>query len=407
MAAKHAELIELHCEACARELEALHILVTRGDELVAKALVLSEVAQIAKAELRLQELLTAAWTQRSRQAAVRAGSLARAGKSATAIELEVRRVMKKWQTDVSRPFSAAVKRIYKLARIAGHKKATKQSDHSLQYSSAMVQRLTVAKADEEPSRAAKLLPSFDLLDESAIEMLQDDQMLWIGLYYDANVRDAVRNTTIEIQTLGLGRREAGERMMEAIQEVLGVITIPGGFTGTAKQYFEGLAANTATNARVRGQIRSFTDIGITLYELVNPMDFRTSEICAHLNGKVFAVQDAVSQIESVAGATTPDQVKAAQPWLTYKEILAISPTAGQVSVADSRALADEGVMLPPFHFKCRTTVDISRSRVSFGELADVPVRPAPTPSTVDSGLKTAPPRPKNPPSERPATMPVP
>jgi SPP1 gp7 family putative phage head morphogenesis protein len=409
VAQEHGKLIDLQCEACARELEAMYILVASGDDLVAKALVLSEVAQIAKAELRIQELLTAAWQQRSKQAALRAGGLAGGGKSASTIELEIRRVMKKWQTDVSRPFSAVVKKIYKLARVAGHKKATKQSKLSLQYTSAMVEELDVTKADDEPVATALLLPRFDLLDESAIEMLQDDQMLWIGRHYDSNVRDVVREVARDVQTRGLGRREAAVQMMAAVREALGHVRIPGGFTGTDKQYFEGLAANTATNARVRGQLRSFVDIGITIYELVNPMDYRTSEICAHLNGKQFAVQDAVSQVESEAGATSPDQVKEAHPWLSYKDILAISPTAGQVSAEDSRALAAEGVMIPPFHFRCRTTIDISRSHTSFSDLSGAPAaapRPAPTASTVDSGLKTAPPRLKAPPGKRPATMPV-
>jgi SPP1 gp7 family putative phage head morphogenesis protein len=370
VARKQSErLIDVQCEACARELESMYLLVTNSDELVAKALVLSEVAQIAKAEARYQELLTATWRHRAKQAELRAGMVARKGKSKSAVTAEVRDVMKRWQTDVYRPARAAMKRIYKLARTAAHKKATGQSSLSLQYSSAMLRQLDVAKAKPKDDEAT-LEPSFDLVDEKTIRALQEEQLIWIGRHYDANVGATVREAIAEIVTTGMGRREAALAMMKAVNESLTHIGRPGGFQGTDKQYFEGLAANAATNARVLGQLRSFASIGITKYELVNPMDHRTSEICAHLNGKVFTVADAADQVSAMLAADTPEEYKEAHPWLTYKEILDISPKSGQVSAEDSQALAEAGVLLPPFHWKCRTTVDISQESLTFDQLED-------------------------------------
>jgi SPP1 gp7 family putative phage head morphogenesis protein len=346
----------------------MYLLVSNGDALVAKALVLSEVAQIAKAEARLQELLLASWRQRAAQAELRAGALARRGKTATTIAAEVRDVMAKWQSDMYRPMRAAMRKIYKLARLAGHKKATGQSKLSLQYTSAMLKELDVTKAKGDEEVAAE--PTFDLVDERTIRALQEEQLIWIGRHYDSNVSATVREVAAAVQAAGLGRREAAAAMMKAVRESLSHVGRPGGFRGTDKQYFEGLAANAATNARSLGQIRSFMEIGITKYELVNPMDDRTSEICAHLNGKIFTVADAASHLGEVAEASTPEEYKQAHPWLSYGEILEISPKPGQQSAQDSQALADAGVLLPPFHFRCRTTVDISRETLSYDQLTD-------------------------------------
>jgi len=76
-----------------------------------------------------------------------------------------------------------------------------------------------------------------------------------------------------------------------------------------------------------------------------------------MNGKVFSVEVAVNHIEKLSGATDPDFVKANHPWLSFKQVQAISPQAGHVSKRDSDALARAGIPLPPFHFRCRTTVD--------------------------------------------------
>jgi len=403
---------EFECEACAKEFAAMNLLLSEGDRLIAKALVLSEVAQIARAEYRMNQILNASWNLRSKQAADAAGARARSGSNAKEITALVGRYMDKWSTDVAKPYTNSIAEIYKLARTAGFKKANKNTKSSLQYSSALLDKLS---EPVEKAKKAKVKPDFDLLDDSAIDALQDDQMIWIGEHYDSNVSVVVRGSVEDTMKLGLGRNDAGLAMSMAVRESLRKVQTPGGFYGTQSQYFEGLAANTATNSRVRGQVRSFVDVGVTRFVLVNPMDRRTSEICQHMNGKVFLVEDAVQQIESEAGATNPDDVRAAHPWMSYKELQTISPKSGDVGRSDSAALAKSGIVLPPFHFRCRTTVDISQESRYFSALTSyerktiisIPNKTSPTRrNTPKPTPKSGVPKGGKHPTKRPATMPV-
>jgi len=320
-------------------------------------------------------MLLAKWRVRSRQAAIAAARMARQGRSAKDIIASIEKIMGRWPKDVTKAFKDSIKKIYKLSRRAGWKKASGQTTASLQYTGAMLDALgqkTVTKAKPKPLDASgvavALLPTFDLLDDAAIEALQNDQMLWISEHYGTNVRDAVRARTVEVMKLGLGRRAAGIALAAAVRDALGTFRLPKGFKGSEEDYFEAVAANATTNARVRGKLRSFDDLGVTLYKLVNPMDHRTSPICLHLNGKVFRVENGVEQMEAEAGATTTAQVKKAHPFLTIAQIKKISPAAGKTSLADTDALSAAGVALPPFHVKCRTVVDITLDAASFSSL---------------------------------------
>jgi hypothetical protein len=274
--------------------------------------------------------------------------------------------MHRWSGDVERPINSSISEMYTLARIAGHRKATKQTKASLQYNAKLLDKVNV---DTQKAKGGAIEPSFDLLDESAIEALQSDSMMWVGAFYRKQIRDLIHKTAKQVMELGLDRKDAGLLMMAAIQDSLRHISVPTGFKGTDRKYFEGLAANVATDARVRGQLRSFIDIGITRYELVNPMDHKTSEICAHLNGKTFQVADGAAQMVADMAAKTPSALKEAHPWLTIDEIKVISPKAGDVGPADALALSEAGLALPPYHFHCRTVVDISIGIGSYADLA--------------------------------------
>jgi hypothetical protein len=129
-----------------------------------------------------------------------------------------------------------------------------------------------------------------------------------------------------------------------------------------------------------------------------------------MNGKVFLVQEAINQIESEAGATKPEQIKTAHPWMSMKDVKTISPKAGNVSRGDSAKLAKGGLALPTYHFRCRSTVDVSVESGSYTSLSSVDIKTLPKP--IPKPLPKPRPRPKPvakpkapPPIKRPATMP--
>lgn len=355
----------LSSACCTREIDLLHDVLVTSDLSIAKALMISEVAQIARFEMRMRDYLTGKWRVRAKEASARAGSIVAGGGKLKAAYVAVDKVMGKWSGDVKPRVTADLANIYKLARKAGWKKAKGKTKASLQY---VVPNFTeeldsgrelVKKAK---SKSTDVVPSMDLVDEKAISDLQDDQMLWIGRHYGANVRAAVREAVNPSVLEGIGHDVAGRRVAEALARELGKVVVPNGFRGSDAKYFEGIAANTATNARVRGQIRSFGEIGVTRYAIVNPMDDRTTQICAFMNGQVFTVKDAENQIARSSAAKSPAGVKAAHPWLGADKVKGIFGKSG------TKGLVDNGLALPPYHFRCRSTVDVSFESMSFADL---------------------------------------
>lgn len=350
--------VECECASCRVDVAAEFL--AAADELVAKALSISEVAQIARAEMRMRQLLTNKWRVRADQAAIAAGKVVSRGGTIKSALSSVDTVMKKWAADVRPGFTAEIGRVYKLARVAGHKKGNNQTKASLSYFVPNFQR----QIDEGKEKIVKakivtaVRPTFDLVDEAAVADLYDDQMIWIGRHYDKNLRKTIREAVRPELIEGKTQREGGKAITAALSEQLRKVVVPMGFNGSDTKYFEGLAANTVTNARVRGQIRSFSELGLTKYEIVNPMDDRTTPQCVFMNGKVFEVRDAEDHIEKLSGATDPDFVKKNHPWLSMKELQKVSSGPGHKSESDSAKLARAGLPLPPYHFRCRSTVDV-------------------------------------------------
>jgi hypothetical protein len=357
------------CDQASARLDTLHDRVVMRDALIAKAAQLSEVSQMAKLEVRLREYLLAKWDVRAAEAA-RAAS----GKtSAKAAASAVNSVMRKWPGDVKGVVTADIKRIYKLARIAGHKKATKQTKLSLAYN------MPAPAEDEQAAikaRRPRVGPSFDAVDAEAADALAARQVLWLGEHYDEHVAEAIATTAREAMVEGgASRRVAGRLLEERVRRELGMVTLPSGARTGAASYFEGVAANAATVARAVGQIRSFARIGITRYTIVNPRDDRTCPVCSFVDGKVFTTTQAVEQLTAEAEARTPDDIRAIHPWLSRERLGEISRGPGRIEGArgtrDSAALAEAGQALPPYHFKCRCAVDVDESAGSFDDLSPI------------------------------------
>lgn len=321
------------------------------DGLVAKVARLSEVARIARKETALREYLLASWEKAARQAARAAGLRAgKRGATAKRIERLVREIMAQWAEDVLPRHLRTVREMYRLARVAGWKKATKQTTASLAYT---VSNFTEQAPVEKQAGRLAVEPTFDLVDERAVAALTRHQVFWVGKHYERNVSAAIAETAREvIVEAGEHPEVAASLMRERVQEELGRVRTPKGWHGSARQYFEGLAANAATTTRSHGQLRSFQEYGITRYEIMNPMDARTCEVCSAMNGRVFTVEQGAGIMEMEQAAKTPKQVMAAHPFLRPKDLKGIAmPGRRGGRSADNTRLARGGFALPPFHFR--------------------------------------------------------
>lgn len=227
----------------------------------------------------------------------------------------------------------------------------------------------------EPAQKAKPDPgsilvqvSFTQADEAALAELSDGALVWFrdrsgAHYFDVAARQAIVDKAREMIRDGVDQVGIAKAMREAAEGLYGV----GTFAGRGRSYWGGVAEHMATVAGVRGQLTELRDLGFERYELINPMDDRTTRICSAMNGKTFIVEHGFEQQRRLGGAGTPDDVRKLHPFapgggtgLVERALgRALSRGEASMSSADSRLLNSLGLAVPPFHFRCRTYLDVS------------------------------------------------
>lgn len=346
------------CNECSDNIDAKYISLISSGVLVEKIVGISEIARIAKIEINLRRYLEAKWNVRKASAAKIAGAMADKSKDHKEISSAIGKEMNKWSGAVKPMFNTEMKRVYRLSRIAGHKKATGRTKASLQFNIPKTRLTKIVKAKNK----AKIMPTFDVIDEQAIASLEDKNTFWVGNHYDVNISDSVRDTARETMIeAGQSPTTAGKLMETRITGILSTFATPLGYTGTQAQYFEGLVANAMTVGRVYGQLRSFAEIGITKYTIVNPGGSRICPVCLELQGTTFETKQGLQQIQNEYLAKTPKDIKQIHPW----------PKIGEISGKNSKELSSQGVALPPYHFKCRCTIDVATEIQSYEELIPI------------------------------------
>lgn len=330
------------------QVAALFDQVRATDDAVAKALEISEVAQIARTETRLREYLLAEWKFRARRAVTDATARTKGGANTRQITAVVGAALKPWASEVAPRMDRELAKIYRLAKIAGWKKATGQTKAPLTYDTPNFTEMAKAA----PREGFAVLPTFDRIDTDTIDALANQQMFWLAAHYEENVGATIANTVSEVMAQeGRNRQVAAVTMRERLAETLGQVMTPAGWHGSARQYMEGVAANAATVGRAYGQVAAFNEAGVATYAIVNPIDERTCPVCSHMDGKTFTTEQANRQVAAELEAESRDDIKSIHPWYSYKELTNISPKAGHVSPQDSAALAKAGFPIPPFHFR--------------------------------------------------------
>jgi len=323
------------------------------DTLIAKAIRVDELAQTARIETKLREYIAVQWEDLAKQASRTVTARLRKGKGpVTDAEIAplnklVDRTMAQWSGRIADRYTEDMRETYELAHIAANKRALGRRKRSMEFTTRPWDTGEVKKA--APIPAAEIGANFDLVDLANMDAFEDQQLFWIGQHYDENVSKHVHDTArAHIIEQGRGRVEAGKTMQKVVATALNEVRVPGGFNGTAKKYFEGLVANSATVQRVTAEVNSFKRVGIETYTVVNVLDHRTCPICDAMNGKTFKISDADKLVARLRNAKDPTDVKKIQPFM---------------SVADSKlsnsALVARGNILSPFHLKCRCSIDIT------------------------------------------------
>ncbi len=216
----------------------------------------------------------------------------------------------------------------------------------------------LAEVSEAGSPIVSLESALTLRDERAIASMARAQLNWIDDFYASGMSESVDDIVSKAMLeTGLGRAEAGKLLEQKLAERLTAsgIEIPAGLANKSASYFEMLAANVTSSARVRGQMSQMLQIGVTSYVIVAAGDERTCKRCRFMDGKTFQVKHAQKMLSSLEEADTPDKVRSIHPW------------ASKVSDIEN---APGKYILPPFHGACRCVVDISEDAELTFEPAD-------------------------------------
>lgn len=179
-------------------------------------------------------------------------------------------------------------------------------------------------------------PVFGLIDTQARDWTIHDTNYWVGEHYGADVGPRISGIIqSEVIEKGLGRGEAARLLEE---------TLGAEFSDKSAAYWEVVSASGVTRARNFGAVGSFVEGGFEEIEAVAMMDEATSPICLYLNGKVWKTKWAVDQRDAMLASKTPVAARAASPWLRFEEI----------NGKTTEALQALGVVLAPYHGRCRT-----------------------------------------------------
>jgi hypothetical protein len=162
-------------------------------------------------------------------------------------------------------------------------------------------------------------------------------MYWVGNAWDKQLgADIAKIIQQEVIEKGLGRKDAA-RVLEQI--------IGQQFPEKSRGYWEIVASAGVVRARNFGSIESYVQASATTYLILEVGDARTCDTCNYMNGKEFTVSHATAMRDSFLAAESPEAAKAAHPWVSF----------GDVKGKSAGELVGVGVMLPPFHGRCRGT----------------------------------------------------
>ncbi len=110
-----------------------------------------------------------------------------------------------------------------------------------------------------------------------------------------------------------------------------------------------VVANAATSRSYHyGFLKAAQAQGFRAYRYTAVIDERTSEICTFLDGREWFIADALNIVERVAATDDPEVVKNLAPW----------PKFADVRELDGPGLKAIGVIVPPVHGNCRSTIEM-------------------------------------------------
>lgn len=223
-----------------------------------------------------------------------------------------------------------------------------------------------------------LSPNLNLVDKKILKAAAKSQAHFVtdeygnrSEYFSKRARNIVERGL----KAGKGSKEIGRELKEQLTKST---------FDRSQAYWNMIAGVFANRARTYVNLASFAEVGFTEFEFDSVLDERTSNVCRFMHGRRFRVQDALASYAAVSASSNPEDVKTVQPWLAQgvddqgNSMLYHKDGAGnrvQVAGIASSAvgtkdntgsftgamgnsqLAAAGIMTPPLHGNCRSTIN--------------------------------------------------
>lgn len=180
----------------------------------------------------------------------------------------------------------------------------------------------------------KIKPTFHLVDQRALEMLQRHNIFWVREFFDRQLGEQVEELGRQVIEQGLTREQAGQLYIDAFK---------GRFQSYSWRYWQGYSNHVVTRSREMGRIEGYVRAGVEFYEVRAVLDYRTTDICREMHGRIIPVKNGVALRDKLIAAESPEEVKEIAPWMKPEQV------RGKKS-----SRLNIGLALPPYHFNCRS-----------------------------------------------------
>lgn len=194
---------------------------------------------------------------------------------------------------------------------------------------------------------------------TAVEKLHENAGLFSSRFLTEDLSESAQNIVKKV-LVDNTTEVAPDILAQALQDALGkVVDAP-------QSYYQTYATNTLNTARSYSSLSTMQNAGIDKFEIVNPLDNRTTAFCRSMDGKQLSVSNGMKKFDALMQAETIEDIEAINPFVR-SEIVNGKPTgnyiigrgedqqvlSGNASIA---TIEDSGISAPPYHHRCRTTL---------------------------------------------------
>jgi hypothetical protein len=202
-------------------------------------------------------------------------------------------------------------------------------------------------------------------DAAVIASLARIRNVSIGTHFERNLRPEI-SRIIETAVLdkGLNKKQAGDFLKSELTRKLGGsafrTAIPDSVWEQGQKsvdnYFEGLSDTHMTMSKSFSNIVAMNEARIRKIQFVAIVDNRTSQICLEMDGRIWEIEMVNDVMARMLESENVDELKEAAPW--KRDLSDFNVGRGErlddpILAGD---LAKAGVVIPPLHFRCRSSL---------------------------------------------------